>query len=71
MIWFVVFALADGAILRTGRCPTGQAEAQAGAGEGVLAFETPQTFDGSGGMARPITDLSHRVVDGALVPLES
>ena len=71
MIWFVVFSLADGVIQRTGMCPEGQAEEQAGVGEGVLAFAAPQGVTGTDGMARPITDLTHRVEDGALVPLES
>jgi hypothetical protein len=71
VIWFVVFAVADGAILRTGRCPEGQAEAQAAPGEAVLAFAEPQTFAGPAGVTLPITDLTHRVEGGALVPVES
>lgn len=70
MSWFVVFSLGDGVIRRTGMCPEGQAEGQAGPGEGVLAFAAPQGFVGADGLARPVTDLTHRVVDGALVPVE-
>jgi hypothetical protein len=51
-------------------CPEGLAEAQAGAGQSVLTFAQPQTFAGPDGLARPITDITHRVIDGALVPVE-
>lgn len=69
MIWFVVHG-PDGTILRTGKCPEGQADAQAGPGETVLTWPEPQTFAGPDGLSLPITDLTHRVVDGALVPVE-
>jgi len=69
MIWFVIHDAA-GVILRTGMCPEGLAEAQAGAGQSVLTFAQPQTFAGPDGLARPITDITHRVIDGALVPVE-
>lgn len=69
-VWFVVHD-AGGAIIRTGTCSEAVASAQAMPGEIVMTFPEAQTFSGTDGMTRPITDLTHRVVDGALVPVES
>ena len=54
---YAIYATTTGAILRIVQCPPGQSSLQAAAGEAVI--EAPAD----------VTELTHKVVGGALVPL--